>query len=187
MLTRCEEKGYDSNPWFSEITFFSGLALWSLQTEKRSLMWCLFFNADFLTFFILANKISRFAKFWIQIQNLNSVAVWEIPYSNRRYDFVKFSRDFGQNARTSSLCTDLKNDAFWISTVVLWTRKTKMSLHNINSWISSILEILACIFFPMNSCNVNLIWIISFKENLNITLTEFNHRYNLSNIKYNFK
>ena len=44
-------KGHDPNPWFSGITFFSGLALWSLQIKKRSLMGCLFFDADFSTFF----------------------------------------------------------------------------------------------------------------------------------------
>ena len=45
------QKGHDPNPWFSGITFFSGLALWSLQIKKRSLMGCLFFDADFSTFF----------------------------------------------------------------------------------------------------------------------------------------
>ena len=84
----------------------------------------------FWLFFILADKISRFAKFWAPIQNLNSVAVWEIPYLNWRHDFVRFLRNFCQNAWTSSLCAHLKNDVFWISTVVLWTRKTKMSLYN---------------------------------------------------------
>jgi len=44
-------KGHDPNPWFSGITFFSGLALCSLQIKKRSLMGCLFFDADFSTFF----------------------------------------------------------------------------------------------------------------------------------------
>ena len=44
-------KGHDPNLWFSGITFFSGLALCSLQIKKRSLMGCLFFDADFSTFF----------------------------------------------------------------------------------------------------------------------------------------
>ena len=48
-------KGHDPNPWFSGITFFSGLALCSLQIKKRSFMGCLFFviifYADFSTFF----------------------------------------------------------------------------------------------------------------------------------------
>ena len=44
-------EGHDPNPLFSGITFFSGLSLWSLQIKKRSLMGCLFFDADFLTFF----------------------------------------------------------------------------------------------------------------------------------------
>ena len=117
-------------------------------------MGCLFFDADFSTFFILADKISRLVKSWAPIQNLNSVAVWEISHRNWRYDFVRFSHDLCQNAWTSSLCVDLKNDIFWISTVVLWTRKTQVSLHNINSWISFILEIPACIFSLKNSCNV---------------------------------
>ena len=47
----CDTKGNDSNPWFSGITFFAGLALWSLQIKKRSLMGSLFFDADFSTFF----------------------------------------------------------------------------------------------------------------------------------------
>eukprot|EP00493_Phyllostaurus_siculus_P021571 UN21899 len=68
-------KGHDPNPWFSGITFFSGLAPWSLQIKKRGLMGCLIFDPDFLTFFILANKSSRSAKFWAPIQNLNSVEV----------------------------------------------------------------------------------------------------------------
>ena len=44
-------KGHDPNPWFSGITFSSGLALWSFQIKKWSLMGCLFFDADFSTFF----------------------------------------------------------------------------------------------------------------------------------------
>ena len=44
-------KGHDPNSWFSGITFFSGLALCSLQIKKWSLMGCLFFDADFSTFF----------------------------------------------------------------------------------------------------------------------------------------
>ena len=44
-------KGHDPNLCFSGITFFSGLALCSLQMKKRSLMGCLFFDADFSTFF----------------------------------------------------------------------------------------------------------------------------------------
>ena len=40
-------KGNDPNPWFSGITSFSRLALWSLQIKKRSSMGCLFFDADF--------------------------------------------------------------------------------------------------------------------------------------------
>ena len=122
----------------------------------------IFLMLIFRLFFILADKISRFAKFWLPIQNLNSVALWEIPYLNLRHDFVRFSRDFCQNAWTSSLCTHLHNEVFWISTVVLLIWKAQVSLHNINSWISSILEIPACIFFLMNSCNVNFMWIISF-------------------------
>ena len=128
--------------------FFSALASWSLQMKKLSLMECLFFDADFFyIFFILADKISRSAKFWAPIQILNSVAAWERPHLNWRCDFVRFLR-ICQNAWTSSLCPHLKNDFFWINTVVLWTRKTKLSFHNINSWISSILEIPACIFSP---------------------------------------
>ena len=66
----------------------------------------------FLTFFILDDKISRSAKFWFPIQNLNLVAVWEIPYLNWRYGFVRFLRNFCQNAWTSSLCTHLKMMVF---------------------------------------------------------------------------
>merc|ERR1712219_104576 len=65
ILKTSPNKGHDPNPWFSGINFFSGLALWSLQIKKRSLMGCLFFDADFSTFFILADKISRFAKSWL--------------------------------------------------------------------------------------------------------------------------
>ena len=63
-----KQKEHDPNPWFSGITFFSGLASWSFQIKKRSLMGCLFFDADFLTFFILTDKISRFAKSSLPIQ-----------------------------------------------------------------------------------------------------------------------
>ena len=108
----------------------------------------------FRLFFILADKISRFAKSWLLIQNLNSVALSEIPYLNWRYDFVTFSHNFCQNAWTSSLCTHLNNGVFWISTVVMRTRNAQVSFHIINSWISSILEIPACIFFLRNLCNV---------------------------------
>ena len=45
-------KGHDPDPCSSGITFFSGLALWSLQIKKRSLMGCLFFDADFFDFFL---------------------------------------------------------------------------------------------------------------------------------------
>ena len=104
--------------------------------------------------FILADKISRFAKSWLPIQNLISVAISEIPSLNWRYDFVRFSHDSCQNAWTSSLCAHFNNDVFWISTMVLLRRKAQVSLHNINSWISSILEISVCIFSCRNSCNV---------------------------------
>ena len=49
------DKGYDPNSCFSGITFFSGLSLWTLQFEKRSLMGCLFFDADFFVSKILTN------------------------------------------------------------------------------------------------------------------------------------
>ena len=108
----------------------------------------------FRLFFILADKISRFAKSWLLIQNLNSVALSEIPYLNWRYDFVTFSHNFCQNAWTSSLCTHPNNDVFSISTVVIATRNAQVPFHMINSWISSILEISACIFSLGNLCNV---------------------------------
>ena len=108
----------------------------------------------FRLFFILADKISRFAKSWLPIQNLNSVAVSKIPYLDWRYDFVRFSHDFYQNAWTSGLCAHLNNDVFWISTAVMWTRNAQVSFHNINSWIASILEIPACIFSLKKLCNV---------------------------------
>ena len=108
----------------------------------------------FRLFFILADKISRFAKSWLPIQNLNSVAVSEILYLNWMYNFMRFSHDFGQNAWTSSLRANLNNDVFWISTVVMRTGNAQVSFHNINSWISSILEIPACTFSFRNLCNV---------------------------------
>ena len=46
-----KDKGYDPNSCFSGINFFSGLSLWRLQFEKRSLMGCLFFDADFSKIF----------------------------------------------------------------------------------------------------------------------------------------
>ena len=55
VLAQYFKKGHDPNPWFSGITFFSGLAPWSPQIKKQSLMGFLFFDADFLTFFILAD------------------------------------------------------------------------------------------------------------------------------------
>ena len=108
----------------------------------------------FRLFFILADKISRFAKSWLLIQNLNSVALSEISYLNCTCDFVTFSYNFCQNAWTSSLCTHLDNGVFCISTVVMRTRNAQVSFHIINLWISSILEIPACIFFLRNLCNV---------------------------------
>ena len=121
-----------------------------MKLDGMYISWCWFF--DF--FFILADKISRFAKFWLRIQNSNSVAVSEIPYLKWRYDFVTFSHSFCQNAWTSSLCTHLNNGVFWISTVVMRTRNAQVSFHIINLWIYSILEIPACIFFLRNLCNV---------------------------------
>ena len=115
----------------------------------------------FRLFFILADKISRFVKSWLPIQNLNSMALSEIPYLNWRYNFMRFSHDFGQNAWTSSLCAHLNNDVFWISTAVMWTRNAQVSFHNINSWIGSILEIPACIFPLRNYATSNFMWIIS--------------------------
>ena len=111
----------------------------------------------FRLFFILADKISRIAKSWLPIQNLNSVARSEIPYLNWRYDFVRFSHNFCENAWTSSLCTHPNNGVFWISTVVMRTRNTQVSFHNINSWISSILEIPAC-KFSFNRITTQRIW-----------------------------
>ena len=108
----------------------------------------------FRLFFILADKISRFAKSWLRVQNLYSMAVSKTPYLNWKYDFVTFSHNFCQNAWTSSLCTHLNNGVFWISTVVMQTRNAQVSFHIINSWISSILEIPACIFSLRNLCNV---------------------------------
>ena len=46
---------YHPNVCFSEITFLSGFSLWSLEIEKRSLMGCLFFDAQFFNIFILAD------------------------------------------------------------------------------------------------------------------------------------
>ena len=71
----------------------------------------------FWLFFILVDKISRSTKFWAPIQNLNSVAAWEIPHLNWRYDFVRLLRKFCQNAWTSNLCAHLNNNVFWISKV----------------------------------------------------------------------
>ena len=70
----------------------------------------------FRLFFILADKISRFAKSWLPIQNLNSVARSEIPYLNWRYNFVTFSHNFCQNAWTSSLCTHPNNQMVFFGT-----------------------------------------------------------------------
>ena len=47
--------------------------------------------------------------------------------------------------------------AFCISTMVLWTLKTQVLLHSINSWISFILEIPACIFSLWNLCHVQFL------------------------------
>ena len=66
-----------------------------------------FFMLIFWLFFILADKISRFAKFWSPIENLNSVAVWEIPYLNWRYAFVRFSHDpLNLRKSTHSICSN---------------------------------------------------------------------------------
>ena len=104
--------------------------------------------------FILADKISRFAKSWLPIQNLNSVVRSEIPYLNWRYNFVTFSQNFCQNAWISSLRTNPNNGVFRISTVVMRTRNIQVPFHIINSWVFSILEITVCIFSLRNLCNV---------------------------------
>ena len=122
------------------------------------IFWCWFFD-----FFNLADKISRFAKSWLPIQNLNSMARSEIPYLNWRYYFVTFSHNFCQNAWTSSLCTHPNNGVFSISTVVVWTRNAYVSFHIINSWISSILEIPAYIVPLGIYATWNFMWIISFR------------------------
>jgi len=80
---------------------------------------------------------------------------------------MRFPRKFFQNLWTSSLSAHLKNDAFWISKVVLWTRKTQVSLHNINSWISLILEIPACIFYRRNLCNHIHFFVVAILESNN--------------------
>ena len=136
-------------------------------------------------FFIVADKISRFAKFWLPIQNLNSVARSEIPYLNWRYDFVTFSHNFCENAWTSSLCRHPNNGVFSISTVVMWTRNAQVSFHIINSWISSILEIPACIFSLRNLYNVQfyvghiLLTFLAFEGNLclQMSLKSFLHTF----------
>ena len=146
-LKRCQRKLEhwlkNQRTWSKSLVFRNYFFLWisTLQSPNQKteldgmfICWCWFF--DF--FFILADKISRFAKSWLPIQNLNSVAVSKIPYLNWRYNFVRFSHDFCQNAWTSSLCVHLNNDVFWISTVVMWTRNAQVSFHNINSCISSI-------------------------------------------------
>ena len=139
---------------------------------KNEAWWDFYFSMlTFRKIFILADKISRFAKSWLPIQNLNSVARSEIPYLNWMYDFVTFSHNFCQNAWTSSPCTHPNNGVFSISTVVMWTRNAQVSFHIINLWISSILEIPVCIFSLRNSCNVQfhvdhilfLIYIFPFK------------------------
>ena len=95
----------------------------AVSKSKKGAWWDVyFFMLIFRLFFILADKISRFAKSWLPIQNLNLVARSEIPYLNWRYDFVTFSHNFCQNAWTSSLCTHANNGVFPISTVVMWTR-----------------------------------------------------------------
>ena len=97
--------------------------LTSVSKSKNGAWWDVYFlMLIFRLFFILADKISRFAKSWLPIQNLNLVARSEIPYQNWRYDFVTFSHNFCQNAWTSSLCTHPNNGVFPISTVVMWTR-----------------------------------------------------------------
>ena len=96
-----------------------------VSESKNGAWWDVYFSMlIFRLFFILADKISRFAKSWLPIQNLNSVARSEIPYLNWRYNFVTFTHNFCQNAWTSSLCTHLNNGVFWISTVVMQTRNT---------------------------------------------------------------
>ena len=83
-----------------------------------------------------------------------------------------FTQHFSE-CRNLSFCAHLKNDAFWISTVVLWTPKIQVLIHNINSWIPPILEISACILSFGIHTTSNFIWIISFENNnsLNIQYT----------------
>ena len=79
---------------FPKLLFFLWISiLWS-SNQKTELDGMFIFYADFFTFCILADKISRSAIFWFPIQNLNSVPIWETPYLNWRYDFVRLSRGF---------------------------------------------------------------------------------------------
>ena len=118
---------------FPELLFFLDLHF-GVSKSKNGAWWDVYFSMMiFRLFFILADKISRFAKSWLLIQNLNSVALSEIPYLNWRYNFVTFSHNFCQNAWTSSLCTHLNNGVFSISTVVMRTQNAQVSFHIINS------------------------------------------------------
>ena len=95
-------KGYDPNTCFSGITFFSGLSLWRLQIEKWTLMWCLFFDADFWKF----SHFRRSARFWLPFQNLNSVVLSESPHLNYKYLFMQLPANFlSECINFDTLCT----------------------------------------------------------------------------------
>ena len=76
--------------------------------SKNGAWWDVYFLM--LIFYTLAGKIIRFAKFWLPIQNLNSVAVSEIPYPNEKYNFVRFSRKICPNVWTSKICAHLNKN-----------------------------------------------------------------------------
>ena len=125
---------------------------------KNEAWWDVYFlMLIFRKIFILADKISRFASFWLPIQNLNSVALVELPHLNCEYVFMCLSANFCQNASALRLFAHFKNDVICISKIFMGTRNTQVLFHtgNIISWISFI-------FSLRNWCNLQFIRSISF-------------------------
>ena len=145
--------------WSKSLVFRNYFFLWISTLESPNqkteldgmfIFWCWFF--DFFSFWPIKSADLQNpgfqSKIWTRWQfqkYLSKLEVWFCEI---------FTRLLYQNAWTSSLCAHLNNDVFWISTAVMWTRNAQVSFHNINSWISSILEIPACIFSLRNLCNV---------------------------------
>ena len=116
-VKKCAKNWWKSIKDKIQMTFpSSGSSLWRLQVGKRSLMGCLFFDANqFRKCSIWAFKISRFA-----IENLNSVALVELHHVKCAYIFMWLSANFCQNLSTLRLFSSRGNKKHTSSALFIW-------------------------------------------------------------------